>query len=106
MTMTSKDQAKPCKRQHRTPCHDCPFSRTSIRGWLGGATPEEYFRLAHSDLRIDCHTKKGPQCAGAAIYRSNVLKMIRNGLLELPANHDKVFSTPMEFLAHHKEPLV
>lgn len=101
--MTSKDKAKPCKRQHKTPCHDCPFARAALAGWLGGDTPDEYVQLAHSDARIDCHTKIGPQCAGAAIYRANVIKSPRDKtVLILEQNKTLVFATPLEFLEHHK----
>jgi hypothetical protein len=101
--MMTVDEAKPCKRQHKTPCGDCPFHREAIPGWLGGSTPETYVAIAHSDAEITCHTKIGPQCAGAAIYRNNVLKEIRYGNLDLPADKEIVFSTPMEFLEHHKQ---
>jgi hypothetical protein len=99
------DQAKPCKTQHRRACSDCPLRRDSVRGWLGGYTPEEYLALLHSDERIDCHTKEGPQCAGAAIYRENVCKSPRpgSGCLELPADKKVVFGNPMEFLKHHRK---
>jgi hypothetical protein len=40
-------------------------------------------------------------CAGAAIYRSNVGYSLPN-LPTLPADHDLVFSSPEELLAHHR----
>jgi hypothetical protein len=69
-------------------------------GW--GSTSEDYVQMAHGEQQIDCHTKVGPQCAGAAIYRANVLKMPRdNSVIQLPMDTDTVFKTPMEFIAHH-----
>jgi len=88
--------------QHTQPCSDCPMARSSLNGWLGGATPEEYVRLAHSNDIVDCHAIRNTQCAGLAIYRRNVCKSIAPGGLSLPKDTTKVFATPMEFTAHHK----
>jgi hypothetical protein len=101
--LISSAEAKPTNRQHKTPCSDCPFRRDSLPGWLGGYEPDQYAQLAHSDERIDCHTKIGPQCAGAAIYRENVCKSPRDkSVLLLPQNKEKVFGRMQEFLEHHK----
>ncbi len=77
------------------------MARAALPGWLGGASPEEYRRLAHSDVIVDCHALQGAQCAGMAIYRRNVCKHIDPPGLRLPADRELVFATPMEFLAHH-----
>src|SRR5579872_5537625 len=101
--MTSYVEAEPSKRQHKKPCHDCPFARSAIPGWLAGFTPEQYLAIAHSDNQVDCHVFKGPafpQCAGAAIYRRNTCKHVDPPLLALPKDTELVFATPMEFLEH------
>lgn len=75
-------------------------------GWLGSEqTPEDWVQTAHSDATVECHTtKQGQQCAGLGIYRGNVCKKPRNpNTLALPPNEKKVFSTPMEFIAHHRK---
>jgi hypothetical protein len=87
--------------QHTEPCSDCPMARTALPGWLGGSTPEEYRQLAHSDAIVDCHVITNQQCAGLAIYRTNVCKSARGDNLKLPRNTEKVFATPMEFVEHH-----
>jgi hypothetical protein len=98
----SSDDAPSSNIQHTNPCTDCPFARTAVRGWLGGSSPMEYVMLAHDEERIDCHAINGPQCAGAAIYRSNVCKSPRDKtLLILPADRVRVFANTKEFLAHH-----
>lgn len=94
-TGEAKRAAKPLTK----PCTDCPMARASLNGWLGGATPEEYRRLAHSDARVECHVH-GHRCAGMAIYRTNVCKG-QPAEDKLPADHEAVFSTPMQFLDHH-----
>lgn len=92
---------KKVKTQHTSPCVDCPFSRQSVRGWLGPLTAEEWMIVAHSDRKLMCHTGD-KQCAGAAIFRANVCKHPRDPeALELPRNTKKVFSWDNEFLAHH-----
>lgn len=81
------------------PCTDCPMRRDALNGWLGGATPEQYRNLAHSDQSVECHVH-GHRCAGMAIYRTNVCKW-QPADDKLPADHAAVFSTPAEFLEHH-----
>ena len=57
---------------------------------------------AHSDGIVECHTLTGAQCAGIAIYRRNVVKRVEPPNMRLEADHEKVFSTPMEFRDHHE----
>lgn len=101
--LISSDEAVPAKGQHTAPCSDCPWSRDSLKGWLGGETPENWVAEAHGDHPVPCHTLTGAQCAGIAIYRANVLKRPRNPeTLVLDKDKAAVFATPMEFLAHHR----
>lgn len=99
--LVSSREAVVGKVQHKAPCTDCPMARRALPGWLGGATPEEYARLAHSDHVVNCHMIKRTQCAGMAIYRANVFKRTLPLNIQLPKDHEAVFSNPMEFLAHH-----
>lgn len=109
---------KPCKDQ---PCSQCPFRRKSMPGWLGDDTPEHFVEMAHGEENLPCHktvdyTKhdwkerqvRGPkatahECAGAAIYRANVLKEVRDRkVCRLPPDEKTVFATPKEFIKHHR----
>lgn len=47
-------EAPPATKNLTKPCSDCPMRRDALPGWLGGATPEEYRALAHSDHAVDC----------------------------------------------------
>ncbi len=106
--MLTVDDAVITKKQHRTPCSDCPFRRDALPGWLAGLTPEQFVADAHLETRMDCHTRKETkrthwQCAGVATYRANILKRRRSlQILELPQDKTKVFATPTEFIAYHK----
>lgn len=84
------------------PCTDCPMRRDALPGWLGGASAEEYRQLAHSDIEVDCHVHEGSPCAGMSIYRTNTCKW-QPKELKLPADHEAVFSGPVEFLEHHSQ---
>lgn len=101
-------EAKPAGKQHTAPCSDCPWSRKSFPGWTGPNTAQEWVSCAHSDQRINCHTRTDRsgepwQCAGAAIYRTHICKSPRDPqVLELPANKALVFSWG-EFEKHHNE---
>ncbi|WP_266032422.1 hypothetical protein [Brucella intermedia] len=101
--LISSDEAVEGKVQHKKPCSDCPWARTALNGWLGGATPEEWLRTAHSDTYVDCHTIKNQQCAGLAIYRRNVCKRVEPPLLTLEADKETCFATPTEFKEHHEK---
>lgn len=103
MSITSIEEAKPTTKQHKKPCHDCPWRRKAVKGWLGGVTVNDWLLDAHGEAKIDCHTKLGPQCAGAAIYRANVLKSPRDKtLLVLPEDKENVFASSKEFDDHHR----
>jgi hypothetical protein len=87
--------------QHRKPCADCPFARKALKGYTGSWTPEDFIQGIHGEVRFDCHTAT-VQCAGAAIFRANVIKCPRDKtLLTLPRDKDLVFANDAEFLAHH-----
>lgn len=101
--LITSDEAVPATCQHTKACSDCPWSRDSLPGWLGGNTAQEWIGFAHTETLIPCHVLDGAECAGAAIYRRNAGKLVRPGLLRLPADKDAVFATPMEFLAHHSQ---
>lgn len=93
------------KAQIKKPCTDCPMARKSLSGWLGGATPEQYRALAHSDTLVACHVHGNVQCEGIAIYRRNVCKRVDPPGLILERDEATVFATPMEFMAHHERTL-
>lgn len=64
---------------------------------------QEWIEAAYGEAKIDCHTAT-VQCAGAAIFRSNICKMPKGRtLLLLPADRKLVFGWNDEFLAHHSK---
>lgn len=99
--LISADEAVAGKVQHTKACSDCPWAREALPGWLGGASADDWVQVAHSDTPVDCHAIRNTQCAGLAIYRRNVCKLVKPPLLTLPADRDTVFTNPMEFKAHH-----
>lgn len=101
--LLTQHDATLARKQHTLPCADCPWARTALPGWLGGLTADEWLDAARSDARIDCHTRSGAQCAGAAIYRGNICKRPRDpSVLRLASDPACVFRSPQEFLAHHE----
>lgn len=96
------DTAKPAKKQHVKPCADCPWHRNAIKGWLAGISPDNWLASAHGETRIECHCVSNQQCAGAAIYRANMCKELRDKTaLRLPSDRTLVFANPNEFRKHH-----
>jgi hypothetical protein len=102
--LLSSDQARPANgHQHTRPCSDCPLRKDSLSGWLGDGKPAEWIEMLHGETRIECHTLAGAQCAGAAIYRTNVAKLPRDrSLLRLVGDRVGVFTSPQQFLEHHE----
>lgn len=102
LKLVSSDEAPVARCQHKTPCGDCPWRPTALKGWLGSLSPDEWLQAARSESRIDCHTQLGAQCAGAAIFRANIAKRPANPkLLVLKPDREKVFPDPGAFLRHH-----
>lgn len=100
--LVSSDEAEQAVGQHKLPCADCPWARKAMNGWLGSTSVEQWVQDAHGEVRIECHTLLGAQCAGAAIYRANVCKSVRDpDVLKLKPNRELVFGTPKEFREHH-----
>lgn len=95
----------------KQPCDECPWRRASTPGFVGPHSAHEWREAIHSDAPIACHktiTAEGEtttythQCAGAAIYRSNVHKLPRDpDVVTLPPDRERVFSRDSEFLEHH-----
>jgi hypothetical protein len=106
--ITTDEEKKVTPKQHKTPCHDCPWRRNSIPGWLGNRTPEEWTRVAHSEAFVECHALQQPdgdiwECAGIAIFRANICKRLRDpDVMVLPKDTKRVFAWDNEFDAHHK----
>lgn len=103
-------------RDPKKPCRECAFSRSVTPGALGGSEPEVYIGQTNGPFYIPCHCHyksdtpdwkekalKAPQCAGSRIFRANIDNMNHPSLLGLEADHEAVFSTPAEFVAHHKQ---
>ena len=105
--LITSDQAKPVRKQHTSPCTDCPWARSALPGWLGGVTAPEWIAVAQGEILEPCHalfnTNGGNfECAGLAIFRANICKKVRTpGTLDLAPDRVKVFSSPKEFLEHH-----
>ena len=103
--LTSADAIEE-KKQHISPCSDCPWARKSLPGWLGPHTTWEWLNIAHGDGRMECHTRtimgEPAQCAGASIFRANICKLTRGPNLRLPADKVKVFAWDDEFATHHE----
>lgn len=86
--------------------------RTATPGYIGPEAIEDWLKMAHGETPIACHetikakedreTTWKAQCAGAAIFRSNIHKSPRDPEIEtLPRDDELVFSWDDEFVAHH-----
>lgn len=102
------------------PCVECPLRRDSAPGYLGGYTPEMYVEVLHGPASLACHTSPGfhtrqidqqRHCTGVAAYRANVGHRCefhgvptnaQTAVNKIGPDHETYFSTPEEFVNHHK----
>lgn len=110
------------KSKRKTPCKECPFSRTNILDDAdkpGGSDVTVYIGQIQGPFWLPCHMDKHyngkmsnpaevDQCAGAAIFRANLKKegkMMFNlpeQLMFLSSDTKRVFTNFNEFYAHYK----
>ncbi len=103
-----------------TPCSECPWRVTSLRGYLGDDEPVHfYWQSVTAENHMPCHeqidysdsqwrTRQLPSvdlCAGGLIYFRNHMKVPRDRLLAAAVQAVKkssaVFSWPLEFMTYH-----
>ena len=96
-------------------CTECPFSRNSTSGNLGGSPIEVYLGQILGAFYLPCHMAKNykgndtpllaehMQCAGAAIFRRHIgiADRIPDPLLKLDTDDGNVFTNLAEFIQHH-----
>lgn len=99
------------------PCKECAFRRDISPGALGGSSPLVYIGQTHAPFQIPCHkacdfsdpnwreaSMEVSQCAGSAVFRANLgIRNLPEALQRLPQDHNTVFSSAAEFLAHHQK---
>lgn len=108
---------RPEKR--KSPCAECPFRRSSIKGYLGADDPEHFLGLTTRDADMPCHMDidysdpdwretqepDAPLCVGGLQFQNNTHKLARPADMaeaqRVVGTNDNVFATPEEFLIHH-----
>lgn len=94
------------------PCAECPFLRSSVPGHIGPYAAHDWPEMCHSEGPIACHmtikdtngwkTEGIKQCAGAAIFRGNIMKSPRHpNIARMDSDMVRVFAWDDEFIAHH-----
>lgn len=113
-----------------SPCNECPFRRTSWKGYVGPhASANEILTLVHYDGKFPCHvaankeaekpenrdkefaevamSPKVVHCVGSLAYRNNTCKRPSPHYPEMTAQQeaagkrDDVFRDPMEMMQYH-----
>lgn len=101
-------------------CNECPFTKTSLGGWLADYTPMELHSIVMNEQPFPCHMThkenltweeagkgKYPLCKGALKYMKKAGKLPRNKeLADILKNVtieelDNILSVS-EFFTHHK----
>lgn len=115
-TMCASKFDNMCETKITKPCGGCPFGRVNDneKPNPGGSKPEVYLGQVRGPFWLPCHNDKNyagkeshpsivKQCAGVAIFRSNIEMPYKlpDNLLQLPPDHDRVFSTPAEFYSFY-----
>lgn len=91
------------KAAPKKPCNQCPFRKCSIPGYLGESTPSNFIQTTLGDAEMPCHQTvdyerpdwktqledggTARQCAGAAVFFANILKLSRDLLSSRKYGH-------------------
>lgn len=65
----------------KEPCKECPFRKTSLKGWLGNLTAQQTYGYVLNEADFACHmTRKKPddkmsRCKGSQIFLINHCKL-------------------------------
>lgn len=107
----------------QTPCRECPFSKSTMPGWIGGYDePADLHRLVSNEVRMPCHLtieyddvsegdvaqqeRRAPTCVGYLAYANNTAKLFRDRRLRIEAEavgkRDGVFASPQELVKFHE----
>lgn len=103
-----------------TPCAECPWRKTALRGYLGEDDPVHfYWQSVTAEGEMPCHEQidySDPDwvstqlpgadfCAGNLIHYANALKVPRRPSVAAAVKAVKaskaVFTWPWEFIGHH-----
>lgn len=83
------------------PCKDCPFLKTTLKGWLGKERMQEITEAT----TFVCHKNHELQCAGHMLLLGNGNSFVNLAQwLNLPLKlkgREKVFNTIQECIEHH-----
>jgi hypothetical protein len=98
--------------QPHAPCATCPWRKDALPGFFGPYSAEYYWRAAHSESWVQCHsTSSLPEqhhrhCTGVALHRQITIKRMRDP--ELNAHQEacvRRYGTDgilgFDFCAHH-----
>ncbi len=65
----------------KSPCAECPFKKSSFKGWLGGLTAKETHDVVLDEADFACHmTRKKPnhlmsRCKGSQMFLTHHCKL-------------------------------
>lgn len=102
------------KQTLKKPCKECPFRRTSLKGYTGPyASPEELVDLVLADVEpFPCHMSMGDEdedrdteneehCVGALSFFANQHKLSRDRSRPRGTPDPEVFRFRHEFIEYH-----
>ncbi len=109
-----KRATRKMKDDIKTPCKECPFRKTAIRGWLGGLTAQETKDAIMAEQDFSCHlTRKfkkneKSRCKGSVLFLINHCKQPRMNLPLIDAvnktkkeQHSRGDYLGFDFVAYH-----
>ncbi len=99
----------------KKPCNECPFKKDSLKGWLGGETPESTMEFMFHEADFACHNTRHKKleemsrCRGFLLFtrKAGKLPKYNKELGEIVSKIDfktacesNILSVP-EFKKHH-----
>jgi len=64
----------------KSPCNECPFTKTSLRGWLGGENVKDTIDCVNKEIDFSCHKTREDDktlsyCKGYLIFAKKLGKL-------------------------------
>jgi hypothetical protein len=87
----------------KKPCHDCPFKKDTLKGWLGRERMTEIL----SQGSFVCHKKQHLQCAGHMLIKGDNNEFVRlAGRIKMElelSGQELIFKSTDDCIEHHTQ---
>ena len=99
----------------KKPCDECPFRKKSLKGWLGGETPQSTLDFVNGEADFACHKTRHKEesamsrCKGFLMFTRKMCKIpkynkdLQTAVMKIDFKSPQLdeILTRIEFIPHH-----